>query len=85
MSTTRPPRGAGISIAKRALELALDPGVTPADGTDHLIRLARGGSAALEHALAELEREYPARSDREHACILLRHAMDQLARPPLLA
>ena len=71
------------SSGQRALELGRDPGVSLSEGGEHLMRLAKGRSLPLELALAELQRTCAARGDRDHACILLRHAIGELARPPL--
>jgi hypothetical protein len=71
------------SLGKRALELGRDPGVSLSEGGEHLMRLAKGRSLALELALADLQHTHAPGADRDHACILLRHAIGELARPPL--
>lgn len=73
----------GSSLGSRALELGRDPGVSLSEGGQHLVRLAKGRSLALELALADLRRTHAPSADRDHACILLRHAIGELARPPL--
>ncbi len=69
------------SLCRRALELGRDPGVSLSEGSRHLVRLANGRSLPLELALADL-RSHPPSAARDHACILLRHAIGELARPP---
>jgi hypothetical protein len=84
MSATMVPGTASVSasIARRALELGRDPGVSLAEGAHHLIRLALGRSFVLERALADVRHEQAPSSDGDHACILLRHAIGELAGPP---
>ncbi|MEX1008586.1 MAG: hypothetical protein WD271_12175 [Acidimicrobiia bacterium] len=73
----------GSSLGRRALELGRDPLVSLSEGGQHLVRLAKGRSLPLEVALADLRRTYAPGADRDHACILLRHAIGEVARPPL--
>jgi hypothetical protein len=73
------------SLSRRALELGRDPGVSLSEGAQHLVRLAGGHSLPLELALADLSRERALSSEREHARLLLRHAISELATPSQFA
>jgi hypothetical protein len=75
----RPDHTVTTSIAQRVLDLAGDPGVSLADATDHLVRMARGRSSVLEQARAELRsNRWDASAERDHALMLLRHAIDAI-------
>jgi hypothetical protein len=70
------------AIGRRALELGRDPGVALSEGVQHLVRLAKERSLPLELALADLHTTHAPGFDRDHACILLRHAIGELSSPP---
>jgi hypothetical protein len=69
----------GASIARRAVDLALDGRVSRDEGTDHLCRLGRGRRGALEEALGELCRSPGTRPEEGYARLLLCHAIVRLA------
>jgi hypothetical protein len=68
------------SLGRRALELVRDREVSLAEGAEHLARLAKGRSFPLEAALADLRRGHTPSTDLDHACILLRRALGEVAR-----
>jgi hypothetical protein len=68
------------SLSKRALELGQDPGVSLAEGAQHLVRLAHGRSLPLELAVANLDRERASSFEREYARQLLRVAIGEVAK-----
>ena len=65
----------GTSIARRAVDLALDGRVSVDEGADHLIRLAMGRRAPLENAIRELGFASPSSPDEACACLLLQRAL----------
>lgn len=74
------PGALGLSwvIARRALDLAHDRGVSTAEGTEHLTRLADHRDLPLRVALAHLRPDDPPDTARGHACTLLELAIDAL-------
>jgi hypothetical protein len=66
------------SIARRAVDLASDPGVSVTEATDHLIRLAKMRPSELEHALIDVGRWCGTSAECEHARLLLRDAIVEL-------
>ncbi len=65
-------------IARRAVDLALDGGVSLADGAHHLCHLANRDPARLRDALQQLPVAPDAEPEEECARILLRHALSML-------
>lgn len=72
------------TLARRARELARDPGVTIVEGAHHLVRLAKGRRSPLEGALTHLRPGVVAGSELEHARILLRRALEEAGSPSRL-
>jgi len=60
-----------VRVARRALDIAQDPGVSRADGGNHLARLAGANPSALQLALSNLRSAGSTSPQAEHACLLL--------------
>jgi hypothetical protein len=84
MEIGRPVTMAG-SIARRAVELALDGAVSAEDGSDHLCRLSGRRRALLEHALDALPCPSDASPEEECARLLLHRAILGLELPDLFS
>ena len=65
----------GGSIARRAVDLALDGGLGFDDGAHNLVRLANGQRAAIEAALRDLPAAPDAGPEEECARLLLSRAV----------
>jgi hypothetical protein len=67
-----------LGLARRALDIACDPGLSRADGARHLLRLAKERELPLRLALAHLRRGGSTSAVCEHACMLLGFGIAEL-------
>jgi hypothetical protein len=68
-------RDLGRAVARRALDVARDPGISVDEGSRHLHRLAKGQDALLRSALGQLVRVDTPGANADHARHLLRAAI----------
>jgi hypothetical protein len=71
-------RNFSLGLARRALDLARDPGLSREDSASHLVRLAKERQLPLHLALAHLRRSGSTSAVCEHACMLLRLGIAEL-------
>jgi hypothetical protein len=80
-TAARPEPRISAVVARRAVDLALDGGISLDEGRTHLCRLTQGRRAPLEAALGELGDAPCGRNEEEYARHLLNHALAGLGDP----